>query len=59
MKGKPMYQKVGAVTAAGATSGLAYTGVNALWLVLAAFALLAAGAALLRIAPAMRRRSAD
>lgn len=54
-----MYQKVGAVTAAGATSGLAYTGVNALWLVLAAFALLAAGAALLRIAPAMRRRSAD
>ncbi|HJQ45642.1 MAG TPA: peptidase [Amycolatopsis sp.] len=53
-----MYQKVGAVTAAGATSGLAYTGVNVVWLALAGFALLAAGAALLRIAPVMRRRKA-
>ncbi|HVW40215.1 MAG TPA: hypothetical protein VHC18_02590 [Amycolatopsis sp.] len=51
-----MYQKIGAATAAGATTGLAYTGVNVLWLVLAGFALLATGAALLRIAPVVRRR---
>ncbi|WP_166463032.1 hypothetical protein [Amycolatopsis acidicola] len=51
-----MYQKIGAATAAGATTGLAYTGANVLWLVLTAFALLATGIALLRIGPALRRR---
>lgn len=52
-----MYQKVGTAAAMGATGGLAYTGVNALWLVLAGFALIAAGTALLRILPRFRRDS--
>ena len=46
-----MYQKVSASVATGATGGLAYTGVNILWALLAGFALIAAGAALARIAP--------
>lgn len=47
-----MYGKSGLVggTALGG-SGLAYTGVNTLWLVLSAFALLGAGLALLRLIP--------
>ncbi|GAA1030914.1 MULTISPECIES: hypothetical protein [Amycolatopsis] len=52
-----MYQKIGAASAAGMTGGLAFTGVNALWLLLAGFALLAAGTALLRILPRVRKHS--
>lgn len=51
-----MYQKVGTAAAMGATGGLAYTGVHVVWLLLAAFALIAAGAALLRILPKPSRR---
>ncbi|WP_326569503.1 hypothetical protein VSH64_00130 [Amycolatopsis rhabdoformis] len=54
-----MYQKIGAAGAAGVTGGLASTGVGVLWLVLAGFALLAAGIALLRVVPVLRRRSAE
>lgn len=57
-----MYQHPGSLTAAGLTGGagtLAYTGVNAIWLVLAGFALLAAGSALLRISPKIRSRSTE
>ena len=50
-----MYQKAGAALGAG---GLAYTGFGSVWAVMAGFALLAAGAALLRIAPRLRRRAA-
>ncbi|WP_162834282.1 hypothetical protein [Amycolatopsis circi] len=50
-----MYQKIGAASAAGVTGGLAFTGVNAMWLLLAGFALLAAGTALMRILPRMRK----
>lgn len=52
-----MYQKVGTAAAMGATGGLAYTGVHVLWFVLAGFALIAAGAALLRVLPRSRRDS--
>lgn len=51
-----------AAAAAGAASGggaLASTGSNSLWLGLAAFALIAVGAALLRIIPAKRRKNQD
>lgn len=52
-----MYEKAGSVAAAGMTSGgLAFTGLGSLWLILAAFALLAAGAAMLRIAPRLGTR---
>jgi LPXTG-motif cell wall-anchored protein len=51
-----MYQKAGAAFAAGTTGGLAWTGANVVWLMLAGFALLAAGAALVRIAPRWRKR---
>lgn len=54
-----MYQKIGAASAAGVTGGLAYTGANVLWLALAGFALLAAGIALARIAPSLRRRRTE
>ncbi|WP_166459720.1 hypothetical protein [Amycolatopsis pithecellobii] len=54
-----MYQKIGAASATGVTGGLAYTGANVLWLVLAAFALLAAGFALTRIAPKLGHRGSD
>jgi hypothetical protein len=50
-----MYQKAGIAVAAGTTGGLAMTGANVLWLVLAGFALLAAGTAVARIAPKRRR----
>ncbi len=48
----------GAVAAAGGatTGGLALTGTNAVWAVLAGFALVAVGSALMRIAPKLRRR---
>jgi hypothetical protein len=51
-----VYQKAGAAFATGATGGLAWTGANVIWLMLAGFALLAAGAALTRIAPRRRKR---
>lgn len=56
-----MYQKAGLATATGTTGGLAVTGMNALWIVLAGFALIAAGAALARISPRLSRgrRGAD
>jgi len=47
-----MYNGAAGVGAVGAgTAGLAATGVNVVWLVLAAFALLGAGIALLRLVP--------
>jgi hypothetical protein len=47
-----MYSKSGAVVAGGVPTGvLAYTGVQALWYVVVAFTLVAAGFALLRLAP--------
>lgn len=51
-----MYGKLSALsgTAGGATA-LAYTGVDVLWIVLAAFTLVSAGFALLRVLP--RRES--
>ncbi len=51
-----MYQKIGAASAVGMTGGLAFTGVNVLWLLLAGFALLAAGTAMLRILPKVRNQ---
>jgi len=54
-----MYQKIGAAGAAGLTGGLAYTGASVLWLLLAGFALLAAGIALLRISPKLRRAAEE
>lgn len=50
-----MYQKAGAAMGAG---GLAYTGFGSVWAVLAGFALVAMGAAVLRIAPRFRGRAA-
>jgi hypothetical protein len=50
-----MYQKAGAVMGAG---GLAYTGFDSMWAVMAGFALIAMGAAVLRIVPRFRRRAA-
>jgi hypothetical protein len=41
----------GATAAAGSGAALAATGLNVVWLLLAAFALLGAGLALLRIVP--------
>jgi hypothetical protein len=51
-----MYDPVAGVaaTAAGAGTGLAFTGLNATWDVCVAFALLAAGLAVLRIVPRLR-----
>lgn len=46
-----MYQKAGAALTAGTAGTLAYTGMSAFWYVLAGFALLAAGTALMRIVP--------
>lgn len=55
-----MYQKIGTAASLGAGgAGLAYTGVNTMWMLLGAFALLAAGGALMRIVPVIRRRRAD
>ena len=52
-----MYNHVTAPAAAGAATsgGLAATGANSLWVMLAGFAMVAAGAALMRIAPKLRR----
>lgn len=46
-----MYNNPTPAMAAGATGTLAFTGANVIWWVLAAFALIAAGSALARIAP--------
>ncbi len=47
-----MYDKgIAGVGAGGGVGALAYTGVDLVWLLLAAFALLAAGMAILRILP--------
>jgi hypothetical protein len=47
-----MYQSSASIGGAVGTSGLlAYTGANVLWAVLAGFAMLAAGSALMRIVP--------
>jgi 4-hydroxybenzoate polyprenyltransferase len=48
-----MYNSPAAVSAAsaGALGGLAATGLNVIWLLLAAFALLGAGMALMRLVP--------
>jgi hypothetical protein len=55
-----MYQKIGTAAGLGVGgAGLAYTGVNVMWLLLGGFALLAAGSALLRIVPVVRRRKSD
>ncbi|WP_165492057.1 hypothetical protein [Egibacter rhizosphaerae] len=45
-----MYQTIGAPAAAG-IGALAYTGSDLLWLAVGAFALIAAGSAVLRIIP--------
>jgi hypothetical protein len=52
-----MYDPVSGVaaTAAAAGTGLAFTGLNATFDVMAAFAVMAAGLALLRIVPRIRR----
>lgn len=46
-----MYNNPSAPLAAGGTGALAMTGFEAVWLVLAAFALLALGTAIVRMAP--------
>ena len=46
-----MYNHSGVLGAGAATGSLAFTGFNAIWLVLASFALMTAGTALLRIIP--------
>ncbi|MGB3829697.1 MAG: hypothetical protein WA962_13065 [Ornithinimicrobium sp.] len=50
-----MYNNPSAPLAAGGTGALAMTGFNSLWLILAAFAFLAVGTALMRIAPIRTR----
>lgn len=46
-----MYSTTGLTGIAAGSAGLASTGVNVLWLVLGAFALIGAGSALLRLIP--------
>ncbi|HEY8301809.1 MAG TPA: hypothetical protein VIG48_07915 [Jatrophihabitans sp.] len=47
-----MYNSTGGLAAgAGTVGGLAATGLNVMWLVLAAFALLGAGMAIMRLVP--------
>lgn len=50
-----MYNNPSAPLAAGGTGALAMTGFNSVWLILAAFAFLAVGTALMRIAPTPAR----
>lgn len=50
-----MYNNPSAPLAAGGTGALAMTGFNSMWLILAAFAFLAVGTALMRIAPTPKR----
>ncbi|MEU2615949.1 hypothetical protein ABZ570_30915 [Micromonospora sp. NPDC007271] len=44
-----------AAAGAATSGGLALTGASTVWIVLAGFAMLAAGSALMRIAPRLRR----
>lgn len=53
-----MYQNAGMAAGAGTAGGLAMTGTNPLWIVLAGFALLAAGSAFARVMPKFRRSEA-
>jgi len=46
-----MYNNPSPVLAAGTAGALAFTGANVVWLVLAAFAMLAVGTAMARIVP--------
>jgi LPXTG-motif cell wall-anchored protein len=46
-----MYHHAGTVGTAAAAGALPFTGFNAIWFVLAGFALLAAGTSLLRMVP--------
>ncbi|MGB3763865.1 MAG: hypothetical protein WA966_11640 [Ornithinimicrobium sp.] len=50
-----MYNNPSAPLAAGGTGALAMTGFNSVWLILAAFAFLAVGTALMRITPTPAR----
>ncbi|WP_181373551.1 MULTISPECIES: hypothetical protein [Microbacterium] len=53
-----MYNNIASSTGAGAGAGmLAMTGTNSLWLALAAFALIAAGTAVMRIVPRRTREN--
>lgn len=55
-----MYNNIASSAGAGTGAGmLAVTGTNSLWLGLAAFALIAAGTALMRIVPRRVRESED
>ncbi|MGB3184772.1 MAG: hypothetical protein WBG36_17610 [Ornithinimicrobium sp.] len=54
-----MYNNPSAPLAAGGTGALAMTGFNSVWLILAAFAFLALGTALMRIAPTPARAVAS
>ncbi|HEX6446966.1 MAG TPA: hypothetical protein VF053_17865 [Streptosporangiales bacterium] len=49
-----MYQKAAAAAGAAGAGTLPFTGGNAVYVVIAAFALLACGAAILRIVPRVR-----
>jgi len=46
-----MYNTAGAAGTAATVGGLAATGLNVMWLLLAAFALLGAGMAIMRLVP--------
>jgi 4-hydroxybenzoate polyprenyltransferase len=46
-----MYNTAGTAGAAATVGGLAATGLNVMWLLLAAFALLGAGMAIMRLVP--------
>ena len=49
---RPMYNNAGGLAAgAGSMGALAATGLNIMWLLLAAFALLGAGMAIMRLVP--------
>ena len=50
-----MYNHAGVAGGSAAVGSLPFTGINVVWMVLAAFALVAAGSALLRIAPRRER----
>ena len=55
-----MYNNPSAAGAAGiGAATLPYTGIDAIWLTLAGFALVAAGSAILRMLPVWRRKRGD
>lgn len=55
-----MYAKLNGIAAGPATTttaaGLAYTGVNVVWILVAGFTLLFAGIALVKLVPKLKRR---